>query len=106
MYLGARSGERSVGLIEIDSCARWPLGGVVPASLQNQTSICCLRLCKSPRRRLSLCFLLVPKQCKESLGSLLRRPGDLLQDLAACAPIISMFCFPLSENVVTLPRLA
>ena len=40
---------------------------------------------KSRRRRLSLCSLPVPKQCEVSLKSFLRCPGDLLQDLAACA---------------------
>src|ERR1700735_111898 len=40
---------------------------------------------KNRRRRLSLCSLPVPKQCEVSLRGFLRCPGDLLQDLAACA---------------------
>ena len=36
----------------------------------------------------------VPKQCEESLGSFLRRPGDLLQDLAACASNDLVFVLP------------
>jgi hypothetical protein len=50
-------------------------------------SICCLRLRKSRRRRLSLDSLPVPKQSEESLGSRLRRPAGNLRDLAACASI-------------------
>jgi hypothetical protein len=42
-----RFGERTVGLIRIYRCARSPLGGMVPASLQNRTSICCLRLVRA-----------------------------------------------------------
>jgi hypothetical protein len=55
--------------------------------LQNRTSICCLRLRKSRRRRLSLDSLPVPKQFEESHGSRLRRPAGNLRDLAACASI-------------------
>jgi hypothetical protein len=56
-------------------------------TLQNRTSICCLRLRKSRRRRLSLDSLPVPKQFEESHGSRLRRPAGNLRDLAACASI-------------------
>jgi hypothetical protein len=49
---------------------------------------------KSHHRRLSLCSLPVLKQCEESLGSFLRRPGDLVQDLAACASIDLVFVLP------------
>jgi hypothetical protein len=49
---------------------------------------------KSGRRRLSLCSLPVPKQCEESIGSFLPRPGDLLQDLAACASNDRIFVLP------------
>lgn len=59
---------------------------------------------KSHRRRLSLCSLPVPKQCEESLGSFLRRPGDLLQDLAACAPNnLDVFVFLYEEKLLRCP---
>ncbi len=62
---------------------------------------------KGHRRRLSLCSLPVPKQCKESLGSFLRRPGDLLQDLAVCAPNdLAVLFFLQEEKVFTLLPLA
>lgn len=51
---------------------------------------------QSPRRRLSLCSLPVPKQMVDSLGSCLRRPADQLRDLAACAssdPDLSFLSF-------------
>jgi hypothetical protein len=56
---------------------------------------------KSHRRRLSLCSLPVPKQCKESLRSLLRRRGDLRQDLAVCASNdLDVLFFHLSGKVL------
>ena len=58
---------------------------MVPASLQNRTSICCLGAAKSRRRRLSWCSLPVPKQSEGSLGSCLRRPAGDVRDLAVCA---------------------
>jgi hypothetical protein len=81
----ARSGERVVGSIRLCCCARLPLGGG-SCSLAEPDIHLLPQADKSHRRRLSLCSLPVPKQCKESLRSHLHRPGDLLQDLAACAP--------------------
>ena len=52
---------------------------------------------KSRRRRLSLCSLPVPKQFEVSLKSFLRCPGDLLQDLAACASNDLVFVLPYQE---------
>jgi hypothetical protein len=67
------------------------LSAVGSCTLQNRTSICCLGLRGSRRRRLSLDSLPVPKQYEESLGSRLRRPAGDLRDLAACASMILMF---------------
>ena len=71
-------------LIRPSACARVPLGwwSLLP---QDRTSICCLKLQRAVAEELSVCSLPVPKECEVSLGSFLRRPGDLLQDLAACA---------------------
>ncbi len=74
----ARSGERAVGLIGIYRPAHVCLSAVGSCSLAEPDIHLLPQAGKSHRRRLSLCSLPVPKQCEESLGSFLRRPGDLL----------------------------
>ncbi len=95
----SRSGERAFILIRPSACA-CASRLVVPAPAGPDIHLL-PRAPKSRRRRLSLCSLPVPKQCEGSLGSFLRRPGDLLQDLAACASNDLVFVLPYQEGFLS-----
>jgi hypothetical protein len=79
---------------------------VVPASLQDRTSICCLRP-EEPSQMIEFVFSASPETNRRGPRDVIPRPVGNRQDLAACAFMNPDICaFPLLGKLSTLPKCA
>ena len=75
---------------------------VVPASLQDRTSICCLRP-EEPSQMIEFVFSASPETIRRGLRDVIPRPVGNRRDLAACAFMNPDICaFPFEGKVFTL----